>query len=370
MSDPLRALLVRDDLRPFFLDGHGLHLLDQRDLPAHETWRVFGDGGVIEGVARSIEGLAVRGAPAIGGAAALALAAFARRPRGTLASFVDTLKQHDARLRRTRPTAVNLFVALDAIAAARDAAAGRADARSDDVAVAVVDAAEAYCHVDEAACTAMGAHGAALLDDGDVVVTVCHTGALATCGQGTALGVVKSARKAGKDVAVVALETRPLLQGARLTAWECQRDRIPVTLITDGMAAFALNRGLRGRRIARALVGADRIARNGDTANKIGTFALAVACAHHDVPFHVVAPTTTFDETCPDGHAIPIEERAADEVRSARGAPLSPVDVGVWNPAFDVTPASLVTGFVTERGLLSRGASPARSASPAAAARR
>jgi methylthioribose-1-phosphate isomerase len=356
MADPLRPILVRDTLRPLFLDAHGVHLLDQRELPAHETWRVFGDGGVIEGVARAIETLAVRGAPAIGGAAALALAAFARRPRGSLSSFVDSLKAHDARLRRTRPTAVNLFVALDQIAAARDGAAEKAGADVDDVAAAVVDAAEAYCLDDEAACAAMGEHGAALLADGDVVVTICHTGALATCGQGTALGVVKSARRAGKDIAVVALETRPLLQGARLTAWECLREKIPVTLITDGMAAFALSRGVRGRRVARAFVGADRVAKNGDTANKIGTFSLAVNCKHRGVPFHVVAPLTTFDEACPDGDAIPIEERAADEVRAARGTPLSPVDVGVWNPSFDVTPSSLVTSFVTERGLLERHA--------------
>jgi methylthioribose-1-phosphate isomerase len=184
---------------------------------------------------------------------------------------------------------------------------------------------------------------------------VCHTGALATCGQGTALGVVKSARRQGKDIAVVALETRPLLQGARLTAWECLREGIPVTLITDGMAAFALARGVRGRRITRAFVGADRIAKNGDTANKIGTFSLAVACAHHGVPFHVVAPTTTMDDACVDGDAIPIEERAAEEIRTARGAALSPVDVAVWNPAFDVTPGSLIESFVTERGVERRG---------------
>jgi methylthioribose-1-phosphate isomerase len=360
MPDPLRPILVRDTLRPVFLDAHGVHLLDQRELPAHETWRVFGDGGVIEGVARAIETLAVRGAPAIGGAAALALAAFARRPRGTTASFVESLRAHDARLRRTRPTAVNLFVALDRIAAARDAAARADGATTDDVAAAVVDAAEAYCLDDEAACAAMGEHGAGLLHDGDVVVTICHTGALATCGQGTALGVVKSARRAGKDIAVVALETRPLLQGARLTAWECLREKIPVTLVTDGMASFALARGVRGRRIARAFVGADRVANNGDTANKIGTLSLAVNCRHHGVPFHVAAPLTTFDERCIDGDAIPIEERAADEVRAARGAALSPVDVGVWNPSFDVTPGALVTSFVTERGVLHKSSAAAR----------
>jgi methylthioribose-1-phosphate isomerase len=353
MTDPRRPILVRDALRPLCLDERGLRLLDQRRLPTEEVWHHFDDNdgdAAVEGVARCIESLAVRGAPAIGGAAVLALAAFARRPRLTRAQFVDALLRHDARLRRTRPTAVNLFAALDAVARARDAVV-QAGGDTDAIAAAVVDAAEAWCHADEAACTAMGDHGAALLSDGDVVVTICHTGALATCGQGTALGVVKSARRAGKDVAVVALETRPLLQGARLTAWECQREGIPVTLITDGMAAFALARGVRGRRIRRALVGADRVARNGDTANKIGTFGLAAACAHHGVPFHVVAPRTTFDDSCRDGDAIPIEERSADEVRTAVGGATSPADVAVWNPSFDVTPAALIASFVTEAGV-------------------
>ncbi|MDP2340087.1 MAG: S-methyl-5-thioribose-1-phosphate isomerase [Deltaproteobacteria bacterium] len=330
----------REGLAAFFVDDDGLHLLDQRELPGQEVWHVFrGDDDGVEGVARAIESLAVRGAPAIGGAAALILGVWAQNQ-----SSSSALPAHIARLRRTRPTAVNLFVALDRVAAA-----------GSDL-DAVVDAAWGYCDDDAAACRAMGDHGAALLSDGDVVVTICHTGALATCGQGTALGVVKSARRAGKDVAVVALETRPLLQGARLTAWECQREGIPVTLITDGMAAFALSRGAGGRPIRRAFVGADRIAKNGDTANKIGTFSLAVACAHHGVPFHVVAPRSTFDDGCVDGAAIPIEERDANEVRSAlrmgaRGTPTAPVDVKVWNPSFDVTPTRLIESFVSEQGI-------------------
>jgi methylthioribose-1-phosphate isomerase len=329
--------------RPFFVDDDGLHLLDQRELPAKEVWHVFkGDDDGVEGVARAIEALAVRGAPAIGGAAALILGVWAQQQKASSSSSAAALQKHIARLRRTRPTAVNLFVALDAVAAAGD------DVDS------IVTAAYGYCDDDAAACQRMGDHGAALLADGDVVVTICHTGSLATCGQGTALGVVKSARRAGKDVAVVALETRPLLQGARLTAWECLREGIPVTLITDGMAAFALSRGAGGRPIRRAFVGADRIANNGDTANKIGTFSLAVACAHHGVPFHVVAPRSTFDDGCADGAAIPIEERAADEVRTARGTPTAPVDVKVWNPSFDVTPTQLIESFVSEAGVFQR----------------
>ncbi len=340
----------RASLRPFFVDDAGLHLLDQRELPGREQWHVFaGTDDGVEGAARAIETLAVRGAPAIGGAAALILAVWASNQpspsSSSSSSFATHLAHHVARLRRTRPTAVNLFVALDAIAGS---------ATADDV----VARALAYVDGDAAACRAMGEAGAALLQDGDVVVTICHTGALATCGQGTALGVVKSARRQGKDVEVVALETRPLLQGARLTAWECQRVGIPVTLITDGMAAFALSRGVRGKKIRRAFVGADRIARNGDTANKIGTFSLAVACDRHGVPFHVVAPTSTFDDACPDGAAIPIEERNASEVRTfiqtAAGAATSPVDVPVWNPSFDVTPSALIESFVSERGVFQR----------------
>lgn len=348
LGDPRRHLVTAAALRPFRLDDQGLRLLDQRALPLEERWLSFGADNVIDGVAVAIEQLAVRGAPAIGGAAALALACAVRdRGNDDVDGLVGFLRAADLRLRRTRPTAVNLFVALDAVAHSISAAVSGGSAA---VVAAVVDAAEGYVDDDEAACAAMGEAGAALLADGDVVVTICHTGALATCGQGTALGVVKSARRQGKDVAVVALETRPLLQGARLTAWECLREGIPVTLITDGMVSFALARGIGGRRITRAFVGADRIAKNGDTANKIGTFNLAVACAATGVPLHVVAPRTTFDDGCADGDAIPIEERIADEVRSARGTPTAPVDVPVWNPAFDVTPARLIASWISERG--------------------
>jgi methylthioribose-1-phosphate isomerase len=323
-----RTILRRDALRPFFLKGDALHMLDQRALPFLEQWLVL---RTVEDVALAIETLAVRGAPAIGGAAALTLALVARTG-GTL----DELRAAEARLRRTRPTAVNLFVALDAVMAHASAGAS-----------AVVDAAERHVHDDEAACARMGEHGAVLFQDGDVVITVCHTGALATCGQGTALGVLKSARAQGKDVRVVALETRPLLQGARLTAWECAREKIPCTLVTDGMAAFAMAR----LGVTKAIVGADRIARDGSTANKIGTYGLAVIARHHGVPCYVAAPSTTIDVRTPSGDGIVIEERAADEVRTARSAQLAPRDAPVWNPAFDVTPPALVTAFITEHGV-------------------
>lgn len=357
--DPHRPLVTAAALRPFRLEKAGLRLLDQRALPREERWLSFTRDDVVEGVAVAIEQLAVRGAPAIGGAAALAIACAVRdRSDDDLEALLGFLRDTDARLRRTRPTAVNLFVALDAIVAAIVAAVGRAAAAGSAAVVrAVVDAAARYVDDDEAACAAMGDFGATLLNDGDVVITICHTGALATCGQGTALGVVKSARAAGKDVAVVALETRPLLQGARLTAWECLREGIPVTLITDGMASSALHHRdgfFGGRRITRAFVGADRIANNGDTANKIGTFNFAVACAYAGVPLHVVAPRSTFDDRCIDGLHIPIEERGADEVRQARGTPTAPADVAVFNPSFDVTPAKLIASWISERGIDTR----------------
>jgi methylthioribose-1-phosphate isomerase len=312
-------------VRAFRLDADALHILDQRALPREEAWLRC---TTVEEVALAIETLAVRGAPAIGGAAALGMVIAART--GIAAPIAD------ARLRKTRPTAVNLFAALDFMRTTHGAAASDVEQR-----------ARTWLRSDEDMCAQIGAHGAALFADGDVVITICHTGALATCGQGTALGVIKSARAQGKDVRVVALETRPLLQGARLTAWECEREAIPCTLITDGMSAFAIKR----LGVTRAIVGADRIARDGSTANKIGTYALATVCAAHGVPFYVAAPSTTIDASIASGDAIPIEERAPDEVRAVRGTVIAPPDVRVWNPAFDVTPSALIAGIVTERGV-------------------
>jgi methylthioribose-1-phosphate isomerase len=342
MVELFRPLLKRAALRPFFLDEDGLHLLDQRALPGAEQWSVLTS---VEEVAQAIEALAVRGAPAIGGAAALAVAMVARaHATSSDEAITRAVREAAARLARTRPTAVNLFHALAAVTAPLADVEGGAPAK----ARLIVDAAERVVDEDEAACATMGDHGAALLSSGDVVMTICHTGALATCGQGTALGVLKSARAQQKDVRVVALETRPLLQGARLTAWECQREGLPLTLITDGMAAFAMKR----LGVTKCIVGADRIAADGSTANKIGTYALAVAARHHGVPLYVAAPSTTIDVHTASGDDIPIEERAADEVRTARGVPLAPAAAPVWNPAFDVTPPELVTAFITERGVL------------------
>ncbi len=303
------------------LQADALYILDQRALPFEQLWLRC---TTVEDVAVAIETLAVRGAPAIGGAAACALVLAVRTGM--------PLPLADARLRRTRPTAVNLFAALDAVGVALDVRA----------------AAAAWLAKDAEMCAALGRHGAALLSDGDVVITICHTGALATCGQGTALGCIRSARAAGKDVRVVALETRPLLQGARLTTWECEQLQIPCTLITDAMSAHAIDT----LGVSKAMVGADRIAADGSVANKIGTRTLATVCAAHEVPFYVVAPTTTIDTNAANGAAIVVEQRAADEVRSVRGSPICGAQVAVFNPAFDVTPPHLIGAIVTERGVL------------------
>ena len=311
-------------------------------MPTEESWLQL---KTLEDVCEAIETLAVRGAPAIGGAAALCLAHLARHTKAQQAAELrDELSRAADRLAKTRPTAVNLFFALDRVRAVWADLPGDIESLQS----AVVDEAERVCTEDAAACDAMGEHGAALFEDGDVVLTICHTGALATCGRGTALGVLRTAHEQGKKIKVLALETRPLLQGARLTAWECDRLGLDVTLLTDGMAGFALAR----QGVTKAISGADRIAANGDTANKIGTYGLATLCAAHDVPFYVAAPSSTFDLTLKNGGEIPIEERDPDEVRRPRGAVFAP-DVKVWNPAFDVTPAARIAGIITERGVWS-----------------
>ena len=270
--------------------------------------------------------MVVRGAPAIGCAAAFGVALEARRG-GDLAAAENILAD-------SRPTAVNLCWALQRM---RGAANPTAEA------VAIFDE-------DLAACRAIGGYGAALVPDGSRIMTYCNTGALATAGHGTALGVIRSARDAGKSVSVLVNETRPYLQGARLTAWELIEENIPATLITDNMAGHLISRG----EVDLVIVGADRIAANGDTANKIGTYTLAVLAQRHAVPFYVAAPLSTFDATIADGSAIPIEERPAGEILGYRGTRWAPEGVRVRNPAFDVTPAGLITAIVTERGVLQR----------------
>jgi methylthioribose-1-phosphate isomerase len=307
--------------------GDALELLDQRRLPMHVEY--FTCRNAAE-VAQAIRDMVVRGAPAIGCAAAFGVALEARSAAGLERAF-DVLA-------RSRPTAVNLFWALERMRATLGTHG--ADALEQE--------ARAIYQEDLAVNRAIGAHGAALIPEGARVMTHCNAGALATSGHGTALGVVRSARDAGKKPVVIANETRPYLQGARLTAWEMVQEQIPVTLVTDSMAGFLMSRG----EVDLLIVGADRIAANGDVANKIGTYALAVLAQRHALPFYVAAPLSTFDITLPTGRAIPIEERQPDEVVGYGGTRWAPEGVTVRNPAFDITPAELVSGMITERGLL------------------
>jgi methylthioribose-1-phosphate isomerase len=324
------------------LEEDAVVVLDQRRLPGEvvdlrlPTW---------EEVVEAIRDMAVRGAPAIGVAGAMGVAlAAARGPEDLEARRAETARAA-ASLRAARPTAVNLAWAVDALAARARAHPGPSGALASDLA----DAARGL-HADEVErCRRMGEHARALITRGASILTHCNAGALATGGYGTALGVVRSAHAADPTVRVVVDETRPLLQGARLTAWELERERIPYTLIADGMAASMMAEG----RVSHVVVGADRIAANGDVVNKIGTYGLAVLAREHGIPFIVAAPTSTLDLALPSGAEVPIEERAADEVRGLAlfGRPASPALARVANPAFDRTPARLVAAIVTEQGI-------------------
>jgi len=315
-----------------------LTILDQRLLPSAVVEREL---RTLDEVDDAIRTLAVRGAPAIGVAAALGLvAAMARHPSPTRRDVIAGTQ----RLARARPTAVNLPWAMSRMERAADAAANDGASLLDALAVE----AERILAEDVAMCEAIGRHGAALIADGARVLTHCNAGALATTGIGTALAPVYVARAAGRNVEVIACETRPLLQGSRLTAWELSQAGIPVTVCTDGAAAALMREG----RVDLVIVGADRIAANGDIANKIGTYALAVAARHHTIPLYVAAPSSTVDPFTPDGAATPIEQRAPDEVRLLGDRPVVPLEVAVHNPAFDVTPAGLVSAIITDRGVV------------------
>lgn len=328
------------------MPGYKVVLLDQRKLPAVERFEFYSHAAE---VAEAIRAMVVRGAPAIGITAAYGVAAAAMQAKGDAAAFLAAMASADAVLRASRPTAVNLMWALDRMTTVvRDAAAQEFPMRTE-----MVAAAARRLHQEEvAACRRLGALGAELVPDGATVLTHCNAGALATGGYGTALGVVRAAVEAGKKVRVLACETRPYLQGARLTAWELARDLIPVEVITDSMAAHFMAKG----GIHLAVVGADRIARSGDAANKIGTYSHAIAAAAHAIPFYVAAPWSTVDLACPNGDAIPIEERNERElthfqIPDGLSAQIVPDGIGVRNPAFDVTPARLIRAIVTERGV-------------------
>ncbi len=324
-----------------------LRLIDQRRLPAEETYL---ECRTAEEVADAIRTMVVRGAPAIGVAAAYGMAIAA----GRAADLPEeeravALEEAARRLADTRPTAVNLFWAIERMRGAikESGATGEALARE------LLDLAREMHRDDIAACRQIGDRGAALLPEGASLLTHCNAGALATAGYGTATGVIRSGFRDGKVRRVYVDETRPFLQGSRLTgsrltAWELCRDGIPVTVITDSMAAYCMRQG----RIGVVVVGADRVAANGDVANKIGTYGLAILAREHGIPFYVAAPLSTIDMNTPNGEGIPIEERPEEEVRRLGETLIAPEEAEVFNPAFDVTPARLVSGLITERGVV------------------
>ncbi len=323
----------------------GVRFIDQTKLPLEESYVVATS---YEQVAECIVTMVVRGAPAIGVSAAYGVALGAKNTKATTArEFAPEFEEICARLAATRPTAVNLFWAIGRMKALFASLTG-SGAPLDEIKEKLLAEAHALYEQDIAACKAMGAYGAALLPEEGGVLTHCNAGALASCGYGMALGVIRSAVEQGKRILVYADETRPFLQGARLTAWELMADHIPTTVICDNMAASLMRQG----RIQAVVVGADRIAANGDTANKIGTYNLAILAREHGIPFYVAAPWSTIDLATPQGDSIPIEERPAREVTHHGGKQLTPNGVGICNPAFDVTPAKYIAAIITERGVL------------------
>jgi methylthioribose-1-phosphate isomerase len=322
-------------------------LLDQSRLPGHVEFVMCRD---YQTVARAICELKVRGAPAIGVTAAMGVALGVQALRVSnydeLAKSAMVICDH---LAATRPTAVNLFWAIERM---KRKLADVKRLPLDEIKRELLEESQSILDEDIALCKAMGRHGAELVQDGQTILTHCNAGALATAGYGTALGVVRAAWESGKKIRVFADETRPVLQGARLTAWELMQDNIPVTLITDNMAGSLMREG----RIQLCVVGADRIAANGDVANKIGTYSVAVLAKAHGIPFYVAAPYSTIDLETKSGEDIPIEQRNPTEVTNVHGGDLiTPSGVDVYNPAFDVTPADLITAIITERGVFEPG---------------
>jgi methylthioribose-1-phosphate isomerase len=322
-----------------------LEMIDQRILPAaFEYLSYYTAASVAEGIRKMV----VRGAPAIGVAAAYGVALEALKLQDSSASeFNSGMEQGFSVLAASRPTAVNLFWALQRMRLVWESVATQAPKA---IAQRLLAEAHEVLAEDIRINKAMGAHGAALLKDGARVLTHCNAGALATAGWGTALGVFRSAVAAGKKISVIADETRPFLQGARLTAWEMVQEGIPVTLITDNMAGHLMAHG----EIDAVVVGTDRVAANGDVANKIGTYMVAVLAKRHNIPFYVACPLSTIDLNIASGQDIPIEERAADEVKGFRDYHWAAEGVKIRNPAFDVTPAELVTGLITEKGVVQK----------------
>lgn len=330
-------------------DSEGyLEIIDQRKLPGEVTKLKITD---TEQLHEAIKTLAVRGAPAIGVAAGygMVLALQKLEVDTSTEQVLDLIEQRSKYLASSRPTAVNLFWALERVEkAAKHLVKSENPATAESVKKLVFDIAQTIYEEDVQMCLRIGQNGQKFIPDGGAVLTHCNAGALATAGQGTALSVIYQAHKNGKRFKVYADETRPLLQGARLTMWELQQAGIESTLICDNMAGWLMKQN----KIDAVIVGADRIAANGDTANKIGTYSLAVLAKKHGVPFYIAAPSSTFDMSISSGKQIPIEERSADEVRGFSAIPVAPKDVAVYNPAFDVTEATLITAIITEGGTI------------------
>jgi len=321
--------------------GDRVKVLDQTKLPQKE---VYLETSRYQDIASAITGLKIRGAPAIGVAGGYGVALGALKIKAKARDdFLKKLRPITRAIATTRPTARNLFRALERMQKAAESAKD-----IEQIKTALVNEA-VRIHAEEAEATRrLSQIGAELIKDGFTVLTHCNTGALATAGYGTALGVIIKAREQGKRLKVIATETRPLLQGARITAWELKKAKVPFTLITDSMAGYFMSRG----EVDCVIVGADRIASNGDTANKIGTYTLAVLAKENNIPFYVAAPTTTFDMTLASGDEIPIEERSPEEVTRIQGVAIAPAGVKAANPAFDVTPHRYITAIITESGII------------------
>lgn len=337
-------------IRTVFWQDDAVGMIDQKALPLEERYLMLRKW---EDVAAAIRDLTVRGAPAIGVASALGIALGVRNlPSSPDRDLEESFDRICDAFARTRPTAVNLFWAIERMkrrfhaSLAEDPGVSGPD-RFAVIREALIREAVAIHDEDIAANRAMGLHGRVLLEDGDGVLTHCNAGALATAGYGTALGVIRAAHEEGKRLTVYVDETRPVLQGARLTAWELMKEGIPAVLITDNMAASLMKQG----KIRKVITGADRIAANGDAANKIGTYGVAVLAEAHGIPFFIAAPLSTVDPETPDGDAIPIEERDPSEVTALAGRRIAPEGIAVCNPAFDVTPARLIAAIVTEAGI-------------------
>ncbi|MDA2918425.1 S-methyl-5-thioribose-1-phosphate isomerase [Desulfobacterota bacterium AH_259_B03_O07] len=318
-------------------------MIDQRKLPSEE---VYIECLTYKEVAKAIKEMVIRGAPAIGIAAAMGIALGAlKSSKSDKSEFLSELDEISLLISTTRPTAVNLFWAINRMKELVDRNKGE---DIDFIKNSLVEEAKRIYEEDVETCRRIGSIGAKLIEDGSVVLTHCNAGSLATADYGTALGIVRNAFESGKKIKVIATETRPYLQGARLTAWELNKDGLPVSLITDSTAGYVMSRGM----VDTVIVGADRIASNGDVANKIGTYVLSVLAKSHDIPFYVAAPVSTIDYDCSVGEMIPIEERNIKEVTHIMGNKIAP-DVNVLNPAFDITPNENVSSIITEKGIAS-----------------